>query len=67
MLERTVSVKSWGQGRVYYSQRETERTGLRIGREDPMRQELVHKRKMLETLFTPFGSLPRINPTWSPT
>lgn len=48
MLERTVSVKWSGCRGVLYSQRETEGTGLRIGRENPMRQQLVPKRKMLE-------------------
>lgn len=67
LLERTVTVKGWGQGRVYFSQRESERTELRIGREDPMRQELVHKRKILETIFTHFQSLLRVIRAWSPT
>lgn len=66
-LERTVSVKWWRRGGLEYNKREEERTELRIGREDPMRQELVQQRKLLEIIFTYFQSSPGANPAWSPT
>lgn len=66
-LERTVSVKWWARGGVWYSQWETKITELRIGREDPVKKELLQKRKLLHIIFTCFQRSPRINLAWSPT